>query len=459
MAAGAGLLGQSRGLGLGRLADIRLGLVHLGQLGDEPGLELRPELDEQLLGGLGEVLGGPGEDVERLGLVGRGGVGGGPGQALLGPLHGSPGPDQVFLEGHAGVAQAGRGGRERLGGPAGLELPGLVLAEFGPGEVALRRGGAGVEPLQLFPEHRLGLLLGGDGPGQVIAIATEVGRGVGQVRLGLAQLRRLEVGEHGIGGEGRGGLADGRLAIAQCRLCRLAIAGLLRGEGPGVVHHFLLVAGQRLEVGTAGGQLLLGLALIHGESRPTQLAPLVLDDPLELAQRLAHLPQASELELEVEVLGEQDVAEVLELGEELADFGLRLGKLGFLEHLVRVAHLLEDQLFAGELEGEPEPRGVLRLETAEGLGEAEHALFQLRHLGRGVFLGEADFIPVGGAARGGLGRCLVLGGRLLVVERGFRLVGLRSRRCLGRRPPGREGRDTASRTARQDRPLGIGHAG
>ena len=64
----------------------------------------------------------------------------------------------------------------------------------------------------------------------------------------------------------------------------LAIAGLLRGEGPGVVHHFLLVAGQRLEVGTAGGQLLLGLALIDGESRPPQLAPLVLDDPLELAR-------------------------------------------------------------------------------------------------------------------------------------------------------------------------------
>ena len=29
------------------------------------------------------------------------------------------GPDQVFLEGHAGVAQAGRGGPERLGRPGG----------------------------------------------------------------------------------------------------------------------------------------------------------------------------------------------------------------------------------------------------------------------------------------------------------------------------------------------------
>jgi len=58
--------------------------VHLGQLGDEPGLELGPELDEQALGGLGQVLGGSGEDVEGRRLVDGGGVGRGLGQLLLG---------------------------------------------------------------------------------------------------------------------------------------------------------------------------------------------------------------------------------------------------------------------------------------------------------------------------------------------------------------------------------------
>ena len=203
---------QTRGLGLGRLADRGLELVHLGQFGDEPGLEFRPELDEQLLGGLGEILGGPGEMFSAgTGRSRRCQGRSGPGSSR------PPASPPALIRSFWRATPACPGGPRRPRAtrmPGALELPGLVLAEFGPGEVVLRRGGAGVEPLQLFFEHRLGLLFGGDGVGQFTTFATEVGRGVGQVGLGLAQLRWLEVGEHGIGGECRGGLADGNLAIA-----------------------------------------------------------------------------------------------------------------------------------------------------------------------------------------------------------------------------------------------------
>ena len=100
-------------------------------------------------------------------------------------------------------------------------MPGAFLscpASCLPNSVPARSCSAAAErassPFNSSSEHRLGLLLGGDGVGQFTTFATEVGRGVGQVGLGLAQLRWLEVGEHGIGGECRGGLADGNLAIA-----------------------------------------------------------------------------------------------------------------------------------------------------------------------------------------------------------------------------------------------------
>ena len=46
-------------------------------------------------------------------------------------------------------------------------------------------------------------------------------------------------------------------------------------------------------------------ALLQGEAGPAQLAPLFLDDPVELAERLAHLAEPRQLELEVQVLGQQ----------------------------------------------------------------------------------------------------------------------------------------------------------
>ena len=60
-----GLLQDPWCLGLGRLADRRLQLVHLGQFGDEPGLELCAELDQQPLDGTAEFIARLGQDVER----------------------------------------------------------------------------------------------------------------------------------------------------------------------------------------------------------------------------------------------------------------------------------------------------------------------------------------------------------------------------------------------------------
>ena len=53
-----------------------------------------------------------------------------------------------------------------------------------------------------------------------------------------------------------------------------------------------------------------------------------------MTERLAHLPQACELELEVEILRKQHIAEVFELGQQFADLRLRLGELGFYHGVV-----------------------------------------------------------------------------------------------------------------------------
>ena len=90
----------------------------------------------------------------------------------------------------------------------------------------------------------------------------------------------------------------------------------------------------------------------------------------------------------------------------------------FLQQLVRLAHLLEDQFFTGELQGEAQPRCVFGLEPSKRLGEAKHPLLELVHLGRDVLLAEADRVAI---RRGrGLGR----GRLLLVIEDGVGLVRL-----------------------------------
>ena len=118
-----------------------------------------------------------------------------------------------------------------------------------------------------------------------------------------------------------------------------------------------------------------------------------------------------ELHLEIEVFGQQQVAQVLELRQQLADLGLRLVELGFLQELLGFLHLVQDQLLARELEGQSKPRGVLRLQAAQRLGEPEHPLFQLGHLGGDVLLGEPDRVAVGG----GFGFALAVASAALVA--------------------------------------------
>ncbi len=115
-------------------------------------------------------------------------------------------------------------------------------------------------------------------------------------------------------------------------------------------------------------------------------------------ERLAHLAEPRQLELEVEVLGQEQVAQVLQLGDELFHLGLGLAELRVLQELVCLPHLFEDLLLAGELQRQTEPRGVLRLEPAQRLGEPEHPLLQLVHLGRDVFLAESDRVAIGPGA-------------------------------------------------------------
>src|SRR5262249_42087550 len=92
--------------------------------------------------------------------------------------------------------------------------------------------------------------------------------------------------------------------------------------------------------------------LIDGGTRPRQLAPLFLDDALELGKRFAHLPQSRQLHLEIEILGEQETAKVLEFRQQLADLGLGLAQLSLAKQLLRFLHLLEYQLFPRKLEGQ-----------------------------------------------------------------------------------------------------------
>ncbi len=111
-----------------------LDLVHLGQLGDDPGLKLGPKLDEQFLHRLRQVVAGLRQVLQGVELVVGGGLGRGLRQVPLGLLHRAAGADQVFLEGDPRVAEPGRDLAEGVGRGA---VAGLVLLE--PAELGLGR--------------------------------------------------------------------------------------------------------------------------------------------------------------------------------------------------------------------------------------------------------------------------------------------------------------------------------
>ena len=103
-----GFLQDPRGLGLGRLADRGLKLVHFGQIGDEPGLEFGAELHEQPLDGTHEVLTRLRQHVHRGRLVFGRRRGRRLAQPLLGRPHRCAGADQVFSQGNRRHLPAGR---------------------------------------------------------------------------------------------------------------------------------------------------------------------------------------------------------------------------------------------------------------------------------------------------------------------------------------------------------------
>ena len=117
-----------------------LELVHLGQVGDQAGLELDAELHEQPLDGTEQVIASLGQHVERGRLVIGRRSGRGLAQALLGRLHRCAGADQVFSQGDADVAQPGGGRLEPFGHAEVLGLIGRAAAEFGLGDRSLASG-------------------------------------------------------------------------------------------------------------------------------------------------------------------------------------------------------------------------------------------------------------------------------------------------------------------------------
>ena len=86
---------------------------------------------------------------------------------------------------------------------------------------------------------------------------------------------------------------------------------------------------------------------------------------------------------------------MLELGDQLFGLGLGLAELRVFQELEGLAHLFEDLFLARKFQGQPQPRGVLGLETPQRLRQPEHPVFQLVHLRRRVLLAESDRVAVG----------------------------------------------------------------
>ncbi len=363
--------------------------MHLGQVGDDLGLQLDPKLDEELLGRRCQVLPRLDQGLQGVVLAVGGRLGLGPGEVPLGLFHRAAGGNQIFLESDPGIADpAGdlgkRVGRLPVAGLVALELAEAVLGNVGLGLAQLR-----VERGQLLLEELQGLTAGVDRLAGVVGF--EEGGRILDEGDGPRQQGGLNLVEGGRVGQGVGRFPDARLpgdGVGD----RLVPGGAgLVFAGPGRrLDDRSLFPDDRPEILAKGAEPVEFLGRLGRLSRPGQLALFFLDDSFELPERLAHLAEPGELELEIEILGQQEAPQVFELRQELPDLGLGPSELGRFEQLGRLPHLLEDRLVPGELQGQSEPRRVLRFEPQERLGEPEHPLLQLGHLGRCVLLGEAD---------------------------------------------------------------------
>ena len=111
-----------------------------------------------------------------------------------------------------------------------------------------------------------------------------------------------------------------------------------------------------------------------------------------MRKRLANLPQPLQPHLEIEIVRQQQLLQALELGDQLLLLVHRALEAQLGQRLLRLFHLVQDQLLAGVFEAQHQSRGVFRLELLESLGEPEHAIFQLRHFLVDLLLAEAELI-------------------------------------------------------------------
>ena len=188
-----GFLQDPGGLGLGRLADAGLELVHLGDVCDQPMLELGANLDQQPLDGASEVVARFGQHIEgRRLVVSRRGTAVFPRFCSAERID-ARGSDQVFAQADADFAESGRGHLEALGRAAVLGLIAGAAAELGLGDGALRLGHAVAQTRELVTQHAECLVLRGHGRGRVGG--SQGGHRIGKLGFGAPQVGGLKVGE------------------------------------------------------------------------------------------------------------------------------------------------------------------------------------------------------------------------------------------------------------------------
>ncbi len=336
--------------------------MHLGQLGDDPSLKLVTDLDQQLLDGVRQLVARLDQVFERLRLIFRRGLRRGPVQVLLGGSHRTGGADQILLKRDAAIAQPGRD----LGQDVGrAPVPGLVLLktlELGRIDGLAGRRDPFVQSVKLLLEEILGPPGRGQRPVRIVG-RQDLDR-ITQVRIGLLEERGIKVLEERVAGKLSGRLAE---PLSSFAAGFTHLPGGLVGAGRDRPAHLgdpgAMVADQPFEARQLGLEVLELPLLLNGRARPRQLAAFLLDDPIELRERLAHLPEPRQLHLEVEVFGQEQAAQVFQLRQQLPGLGLRLGQLRVDEELLRLLHLEQDQLLAREIQGQLQPRGILRLEA------------------------------------------------------------------------------------------------
>ena len=318
-----------------------LELVHLDQVADEPGPELAPQLLEQPLDGVGQVSRDLRQHLHR-------------GRLLLGRRLGRD-PDQVrpadCIEAAARIRSLRRATPVS---PSRAEVtPRLSAVSWFLDWSRPRTRNAAAQSSPRLPVplvERVSSCRTGPGPSP---------RGRRRPRR-----RPFEGGPPRPSAcrRGAGGAAAGRRTAGRSRgrpPCRGAWP-----RGPGatpasplrrifsslvVFASAMICCWSRASVSRSGRRVLIRssrLPLRQREPGPAQHATLFLDDPVELAERLPHLAEPRQLELEVEVLGQQQVAEVLQLGDQLLGLGLGVAELLVVQQLLGLAHLLEDLLLA-----------------------------------------------------------------------------------------------------------------